>query len=117
MRIIQKDFIESTDFTEGDFLVVDNIERRMGFAFASGFLVEESCAEIVDLSEFETKLLEFLFENRGSYVTIKDIGKNVWNKRVSEQNIRNFINSLRKATCAKFIVNKLGEGYMIPNEE
>lgn len=71
-------------------------------------------SDVVHLSNLETKLFHFLFENLNEYVSFEEIHDKVWKGRnMSRFTLRNKIKYLRDKTFRGLIINKSNIGYMM----
>lgn len=78
--------------------------------------------QIYTLPGKEFELLQFFLENRGRFVTIKEILLTVWDEYTSPENARQYIFKLRRKLYAKqadcnLIIHRKGMGYTLLEEE
>lgn len=70
--------------------------------------------KIVDLTQKESEVINFLIQNRGVYVSVESLHENIWdNKDIQYADIRMCIKRIRTKTDKEFIITKRFVGYKI----
>lgn len=73
--------------------------------------------KIVELTNKEINLIEYLLGNKSSFVSVHNIYEYVWNNEVLEQSdvsdVRVYVKRIRAKTSDEFIISQRGLGYKI----
>jgi DNA-binding response OmpR family regulator len=70
---------------------------------------------VIKLTKIESKFLNYLVINKGRYISLDELRKNIWsnNQDTTIFSMRNIPNKIRQKTCKKLIINKSGQGYCL----
>jgi DNA-binding response OmpR family regulator len=89
-----------------------NIDDNYSFNIKNQQLIKNN--ELIDLSNTELKLVSYLIQNLGIYISIDGLLTNVWeDKDITYADIRMCVNRIRQKSHKEFILNKKMVGYKI----
>jgi DNA-binding response OmpR family regulator len=92
---------------------IEVIQDDISYNYAQCSLRKDG--EMVRLPKKESKILEFLIQNRGRVVSSEEITVNVWgyDNMPTDSTIRTYIKNLRSSVGEKIIKNIKGIGYIL----